>query len=78
MTEFRFDPPLQLAGTPTVMIRTLNEAADFVRTYKSSRRPLVQNSVLHRLDGASAPLEQQHAAYAFRGWVEFEGLLAKA
>jgi hypothetical protein len=49
MTEFKFDPPLQLAGTPKVMIRTLDESADFVRAYKGTRRPMVQDSVLHRV-----------------------------
>jgi hypothetical protein len=77
MTEFKFDPPLQLAGTPKGMIRSLDEAADFVRAYKGTRRPMVQDSVLHRLEGASTAEGQREAANVFRGWVEFEGLLMK-
>jgi hypothetical protein len=76
MTEFKFDPPLRLAGTPNAFIRLLDEAADFVRAYMGSR-PMVQDSVLHRLEGASTTQEQREAAIAFRGWVEFEGLLVK-
>jgi hypothetical protein len=34
MTEFKFNPPLRLAGTPNVFIRSLDEAADFVRANK--------------------------------------------
>jgi hypothetical protein len=38
---------------------------------------MVQDSVLHRLEGASTTQEQREAANAFRGWAEFEGLLVK-
>jgi hypothetical protein len=48
-----------------------------VRAYMSTRRPMVQDSALHRLEGASTTQEQREAAIAFRGWVEFEGLLVK-
>jgi hypothetical protein len=34
MTKFKFNPPLRLAGTPNVFIRSLDEAADFVRANK--------------------------------------------
>jgi hypothetical protein len=77
MAEFRFEPPLELAGTPKVMVCSLDEAADFVRAYKGTRRPMVQDSVLHRLEGASTTQEQREAVSAFRGWAKFEGLLVK-
>jgi len=75
MAEFRYNPPLQLAGTPTVIISSLDEAADFVRSYQGARRPVRQDGVLHRLEGASTAEEQREAANAFRGWAESEGLL---
>jgi hypothetical protein len=56
-------------------VQSLDEAADFVRAFKGSRRPMVQDSVLHRLEGASTDKEEREAANAFRGWAEFEGLL---
>jgi hypothetical protein len=74
MSEFRFEPPLTLKNR--VVVRSLDDAADIVRTYKHSRRPVLQDSVLHRLQGASSEVQQRHAADAFRGWIEFEGLIA--
>ena len=73
MAEFRYNPPLQLA--PTVIISSLDEAADFVRSYQGARRPVTQDGVLHKLEGASTAEEQREAANAFRAWAESEGLL---
>jgi hypothetical protein len=57
MAEFKFEPPLELAGTPKV-IRSLGEAVAFVRAYKGSRRPMVKDRILHRLEGARTAQEQ--------------------
>jgi hypothetical protein len=57
MSEFVFDPPLRLAGDVTV--RTLDDAATFTRNYKTSRQPMVQDGVLHRLEAASSREEQR-------------------
>jgi hypothetical protein len=75
MAEFKFDPPLQLAGTPNAFISSLDEAADFVRAYKGSRRPGRQDGVLHGLEGTSTAEQERDAANAFRSWAESEGLL---
>jgi hypothetical protein len=72
MSEFLFDPPLQLPGNVTV--RTLDDAAAFTRNYKTPRQPLIRDGVLHRLEGASNPEEERNAANAFRAWVEEEGI----
>ena len=45
--------------------------------YREARRPELQTSVLHRLEGAAGEPEERHAAYAFRGWAEAEGLIIK-
>jgi hypothetical protein len=75
MAEFRFEPPLRLAGTPKVMISSLDEAADYVRAYTGARRPMSQDGVLRRLEGAGTAEQERDAADAFRGWAESEGLL---
>ena len=73
MSEFVFDPPLRLAGNVTV--RTLDDAAAFTRNYKTSRQPMVQDGILHRLEAASSQEQERNAANAFRAWVEEEGIL---
>jgi hypothetical protein len=76
MREYRFDPPLTLKnGT---VVRSLDDAAAIARTYKYARRPVLQESVLRRLEGAGSALQQSHAALSFRAWAELEGLLAGA
>jgi hypothetical protein len=75
MAEFKFEPPLKLIGTPNVRVRTLDDAADYLRAYKGARRPVTQDGVLHRVEGADTVEEQREAANAFRAWVESEGLL---
>jgi hypothetical protein len=72
MSEFVFDPPLRLAGNVTV--RTLDDAATFIRNYKTSRQPMVRDGVLRRLEAASSLEEERNAANAFRAWVEEEGI----
>ena len=72
MSEFLFDPPLQLPGNVTV--RTLDDAAAFTRNHKTPRQPMVRDGVSHRLEGASSPEEERNAANAFRAWVEEEGI----
>jgi len=75
MAEFKFEPPLKLIGTPKVTVRTLDDAADYLRAYKGARRPVTQDSVLHRVEGANTTAEQLEAGKAFLGWAESEGLL---
>jgi hypothetical protein len=75
MSEFRFDPPLTLKNR--AVVRSLDDAAAIVRTYKHSRRPVLQDSVLHRLQSASSEVQQRNAADAFRSWIEVEGLIAR-
>jgi hypothetical protein len=71
--EFTFDPPLRLKGD--AVVRTLDDAAAYLRAYQHAHKPLMQENVLRRLERANSPDEQHAAANAFRGWVEAEGLL---
>jgi hypothetical protein len=75
MPEFRFDPPLTLKGN--IVVRNLDDAARFMIGYQEVRRPGLQTSVLHRLEGAAGEKEERDAGYAFRGWAEAEGLIIK-
>jgi hypothetical protein len=75
MVDFKFNPPLTLKGN--VVVQTLDDAANFVRQYNDSRRPVLQDSVLRRLERANLEDEQRNAANAFRGWAEAEGLVIR-
>ena len=75
MPEFRFDPPLTLKGN--TVVRNLDDAVRFMIGYREARRPALQTSVLHRVEGAAGEAEERDAGYAFRGWAEAEGLIIK-
>ena len=71
-----FEPPLQLAGMPTVFIRSLDDAAGFLRGY-GGRWPATRSLILRRLDIASSEQEMGEAAKTFRWWAQMEGLLLR-
>jgi hypothetical protein len=75
MPEFSFDPPLTLKGN--VVVRNLDDAVRFMVGYREARRPELQTSVLHRLEGAAGEAEERGAGDAFLDWVEAEGLIIK-
>ena len=75
MTEFVFDPPLRLAREVTV--RTLDDAAEFARTYVGPRLPYRRDRVVHRLEEISDKASARVAARAFRAWA-IAGSLIKA
>ena len=75
MPEFRFDPPLTLKGN--IVVRNLDDAVRFMVGHREARRPALQRSVLHRLEGAVGEAEDRDAGYAFRGWAEVERLIVK-
>jgi len=66
MTEFMFDPPLRLAREVTV--RTLEDAADFARTYVGPRLPHRRDRLVRRLEETSDDASARIAARAFRTW----------
>ena len=45
--------------------------------YREARRPELQTSVLHRLEGAAGEAKERAAGDAFRGWAEAEQLIVK-
>jgi hypothetical protein len=73
-----FGPGLQLAGGhAAVLIRSLAEAAVFLRGYRG-RWPATEGLVLRLLVAASTDKERGEAARTFRWWAKLEGLLRKA
>jgi hypothetical protein len=75
MPEFRFDPPLTLKGN--VVVRNLDDAVRFMVGYRGARRPELQTSVLHRLEGAAGQAAERRAGDAFLEWAEAEGFIIK-
>ena len=51
MTDFVFNPPLRLARDVTV--RTLDDAAEFARTYVGPRLPRRRDRIVRRLEEVS-------------------------
>jgi hypothetical protein len=71
---FPFEPPLELSGTPIVLVRSLDDATGVLREY-IGRRPRIRDLILRRLNAASTEQEAGEAAKSFHWWVEQEGLL---
>jgi hypothetical protein len=71
---FSFEPALRLAGTPTVFVRSLDDATRVLREY-TGHRPATRDSILRRLTAASSERQSCEAAKSFRWWAEQEGLL---
>lgn len=69
-----FEPALQLAGTPAVLVRSFDDATGVLREY-AGRRPAIRDLILRRLIAASTEQETCDAAKSFRWWAEQEGLL---
>jgi hypothetical protein len=75
MTDFVFEPPLRLARDVT--LRTLDDAAEFARTYVGPRLPQRRDRMVRRLEEVSEEASARIAARAFRAWAIAEGLLAE-
>ena len=75
MMGFVFKPSLRLARDVTV--RTLDDAAEFARTYVGPRLPHTRDRVVHRFEEISDEASARVAARAFRAWAIAEGLLAE-
>ena len=73
---FLFTPPLQLAGTPSVYIRSIDDAVVFLGGY-AGRWPVTRNLMLRRLRAASNEEESRDAAKSFRWWAEMERLVVE-
>jgi hypothetical protein len=71
--EFLFDPPVRLKRDVT--IRTLEQAAAFVRRITEPRFPSGRATILRCLETATRDRHERQAANAFRGWAKAEGLL---
>jgi hypothetical protein len=69
-----FEPALQLAGTPAVLVRSLDDATRVLREY-TGNRPATRDSILRRLTAASSEQQSCEAVKSFRWWAEQEGLL---
>ena len=74
---FSFEPALQLAGTPMVFVRSLDDATGVLREY-AGRRLATRDSILRRLTAASSEKEAGEAVKSFRWWAEQEGLLSRS
>ena len=73
--DFVFNPPLRLARDVTV--RTLDDAAEFARTYVGPRLPHRRDRIVRRLEEVSDDASMRIAAGAFRAWAIAEGLLTE-
>jgi hypothetical protein len=74
---FSFEPALRLAGTPTIVVRSREDASQFLKQY-AGRRPATRDSILRRIMAASSEQETDEAAKSFRWWAEQEGFLLQS
>ena len=75
MMDFVFNPPLRLARDVTV--RTLDDAAEFARTYVGPQLPHRRDRIVRRLEEVPDDASMRIAARAFRAWAIAEGLLTE-
>lgn len=75
MSGFMFDPPLTLKGY--VVVRSLDDAVQFILAFKDARQSATLRRLLYHLEGAMGAAEERNAAYAFRDWAESANLLVK-
>jgi hypothetical protein len=68
-----FDPPLRLATNR--VIRTIDDAVAFARSFEDATLPLSRDAVVRRLEATTTRKTQQAAASMFRTWLSAEGLL---
>ena len=66
MMDFVFNPPLRLARDVTV--RTLDDAAEFARTYVGPQLPHRRDRIVRRLEEVSDDASARIAARGFRAW----------
>jgi hypothetical protein len=71
---FSFEPVVELSGTPSVFVRSFEDATVILREY-AGRRPAMRDLILRRLSAVATELEAADAARSFRWWAEQEGLL---
>lgn len=72
MTNYAITPPIHIRGEPHRLVRSLEEAAYFIRHV-----PRIDDewpAVLHGLESASTRRDAKEAADAFRAWLETEEL----
>ena len=75
MANFVFNPPLHLAGD--VAVHTLEDAAEFARTYVGPRLPRRRDRLVRVIEEVSGEVSAQAAAHMVRAWALAEGLLAE-
>ena len=73
MPKYRFNPPLTLKGG--VVVRTLDDAAAFVRSYWDPHLPKSSAAVLLSIEEANDKNRGRVAASMFRVWAKAEGVL---
>jgi hypothetical protein len=77
MSDFFFDPALRIDDDRGSIIRTLEDAADFLRNVQRENYNTETQGILNRVEAASTPQSVQDAADAFIGWLEERNLLRK-
>ena len=70
---YKFNPPLTLKGD--VVVRTLDDAAAFVRSHWDPHLPKSSATLLLTLEEANGMTQRRVAASMFRIWAEAEGVL---
>jgi len=73
MPDFALAPPLHIRGQPNMVIRSVEQAADFVRRSQMTEKT---PAILGRLESVRTPREAQRARKELSAWLAEEQLLA--
>jgi hypothetical protein len=74
MPDFAINPPLHL-GRPEAIVRSVEQAADFVRSCGMSNFDGDTSGLLAKLRNVQSPEQAQDARRAFKAWLEKRDLL---
>ena len=75
MVGFAINPPLHVRGKPDIVIRSTEEAAEFVRSFVLSRDDPIAAGMSARLSSIGDLETAQEVANEFRTWLEQRHLL---
>jgi hypothetical protein len=74
MPDFAIDPPVHV-GKPETIVRSVEQAADFVRNCDLADFAGDTPGLLERLQHVRSPEQAQDAGRAFKAWLEKRDLL---
>jgi len=77
MPNFALDPPVHV-GKPEAIVRSIEQAADFVRNCEMENLDGDTSGLLEKLQNVQSPEQAHDAGRAFKAWLDQRDLLLVA